>query len=93
VKESTRDVTNVTRMINRFGERFKLLCGVDTLAMEEMLLGAQGWVAGLVCAFPAETVAIYKLVKSRKNRRSRSDIPLVYAPARARHSCKTGAVH
>src|SRR6478609_1631742 len=66
VKESTRDVTNVTRMINRFGERFKLLCGVDTLAMEEMLLGAQGWVAGLVCAFPAETVAIYKLVKAGK---------------------------
>lgn len=64
VKESTRDVTNVTRMINRFGERFKLLCGVDTLAMEEMLLGAHGWVAGLVCAFPAETVAIYKLIKA-----------------------------
>jgi 1-pyrroline-4-hydroxy-2-carboxylate deaminase len=66
VKESTRDVTNVTRMINRFGERFKLLCGVDTLAMEELMLGAQGWVAGLVCAFPAETVAIYKLVKAGK---------------------------
>ncbi len=66
VKESTRDVTNVTRMINRFGDRFKLLCGVDTLAMEELLLGAQGWVAGLVCAFPAETVAIYKLVKAGK---------------------------
>ncbi len=64
VKESTRDVTNVTRMINRFGDRYKLLCGVDTLALEEMLLGAVGWVAGLVCAFPAETVAIYQLVKS-----------------------------
>lgn len=63
VKESTRDVTNVTRMINRFGDRFHLLCGVDTLAMEEMLLGATGWVAGLVCAFPAETVAIYELVQ------------------------------
>ena len=34
--------------------------------MEELLLGAQGWVAGLVCAFPAETVAIYKLVKAGK---------------------------
>lgn len=64
VKESTRDVTNVTRMRNRFGNRFKLLCGVDTLAMEEMVLGADGWVAGLVCAFPAETVAIYRLVKA-----------------------------
>jgi 1-pyrroline-4-hydroxy-2-carboxylate deaminase len=64
VKESTRDVTNVTRMRNRFGDRFKILCGVDTIAMEELLLGADGWVAGLVCAFPAETVAIYKLVKA-----------------------------
>lgn len=66
VKESTRDVSNVTRMINRFGDRFKLLCGVDTLAMEELMLGADGWVAGLVCAFPKETVAVYKLTKAGK---------------------------
>lgn len=66
VKESTRDVTNVTRMRNRFGDRFKILCGVDTIAMEELCLGADGWVAGLVCAFPKETVAIYNLVKAGK---------------------------
>jgi dihydrodipicolinate synthase/N-acetylneuraminate lyase len=66
VKESTRDVSNVTRMINRFGDRFKVLCGVDTLAMEELLMGARGWVAGLVCAFPKETVAVYQLVKQGK---------------------------
>ena len=66
VKESTRDVTNVTRMRNRFGDRFRLLCGVDTLAMEELCLGADGWVAGLVCAFPKETVAIFNLVKAGK---------------------------
>ena len=66
VKESTRDVTNVTRMKNRFGNRIKILCGVDTLAMEELCLGADGWVAGLVCAFPNETVAIYNLVKQGK---------------------------
>ena len=64
VKESTRDVMNVTRMRNRFGDRYKILCGVDTLAMEELCLGADGWVAGLVCAFPRETVAIYRLVKA-----------------------------
>ena len=64
VKESTRDVSNVTRMINRFGDRFALLCGVDTIATEELLMGAVGWVGGLVCAFPAETVAIYKLIKA-----------------------------
>ncbi len=66
VKESTRDVSNVTRMINRFGDRFKILCGVDTLAMEELVLGADGWIAGLVCAFPKETVAVYQLTKAGK---------------------------
>lgn len=66
VKESTRDVSNVTRMRNRFGNRYKILCGVDTIAMEELLLGADGWVAGLVCAFPKETVSIYKFVKTGK---------------------------
>lgn len=66
VKESTRDVSNVTRMINRFGDRFKILCGVDTIAMEELMLGAHGWVAGLVCAFPRETVAVYRLTKANK---------------------------
>ncbi|RYY18929.1 MAG: dihydrodipicolinate synthase family protein [Chitinophagaceae bacterium] len=64
VKESTRDVTNVTRLINRFGDRLSVLCGVDTIALEELMLGANGWVAGLVCAFPAETVAVYRLVKA-----------------------------
>lgn len=64
VKESTRDITNVTRIINRFGHRLKILCGVDTLALESLLMGADGWVAGLVDAFPAETVAIYRLAKA-----------------------------
>jgi dihydrodipicolinate synthase/N-acetylneuraminate lyase len=64
VKESTRDVANVTRLINRFGDRLKILCGVDTIAMEELLMGASGWVGGLVGAFPSETVAIYRLVKA-----------------------------
>jgi 4-hydroxy-tetrahydrodipicolinate synthase len=66
VKESTRDITNITRMINRFGTRYKILCGVDTVAMESLCMGADGWVAGLVDAFPRETVAIYRLVKAGK---------------------------
>lgn len=64
VKESTRDVSNIIRIRNRFGNRLRILCGVDTLALETMATGADGWVAGLVCAFPKETVAIYKLVKA-----------------------------
>ncbi len=64
VKESTRDLSNITRMKNAFGDRLSILSGVDTLAMESLLMGAEGWVAGLVCAFPKETVAIYELVKA-----------------------------
>jgi 4-hydroxy-tetrahydrodipicolinate synthase len=66
VKESTRDTSNVTRMRNRFGDRYAILCGVDTLAFEEITAGADGWVAGLVCAFPKETVAIYELINKGK---------------------------
>ncbi|TDH24159.1 dihydrodipicolinate synthase family protein [Segetibacter sp. 3557_3] len=64
VKESTRDITNITRMFNRFGDRFRILGGVDTLAYESLCAGADGLVAGLVDAFPRETVAIYRLVKA-----------------------------
>lgn len=64
VKESTRDISNVTRMRSAFGDDLKILCGVDTLAAEELMMGADGWVAGLVCAFPKETVAIYELIKA-----------------------------
>ncbi|WP_298421833.1 dihydrodipicolinate synthase family protein [uncultured Kordia sp.] len=68
VKESTRDISNITRIKNRFGDRLAILSGVDTLALESILMGADGWVAGLVCAFPAETVAIYALVKAGKTK-------------------------
>lgn len=66
VKESTRDISNVTRMKSAFGDRFAVLTGVDTLGMESLVMGADGWVAGLVCAFPRETVAVYRLVKAGK---------------------------
>ena len=72
VKESTRDITNITRMINRFGDRFQILCGVDTIAMEALLMGANGWVAGLVDAFPRETVAIYSYCKQGELEKARS---------------------
>ncbi len=64
IKASSRDVTNVTRFRNAFGDRYKILCGVDTLALECLAAGADGWVAGLVNAFPRETVVIYELVKA-----------------------------
>lgn len=63
VKESTRDLTNITRLRNRFGDRLKILGGVDTIFLESIALGADGIVGGLVDAFPKETYAIYDLVK------------------------------
>ena len=64
VKESTRDLANITRMINRFGKRIKILGGVDTICLETLMLGADGLVAGLVDAFPNETMAMYNYVKA-----------------------------
>ena len=64
IKESTRDITNITRTINRFGDRYKILGGVDTLSYESLCAGADGLVAGLVDAFPKETVAMYRLIKA-----------------------------
>lgn len=61
VKESSDDVRRVTKIINACGDRFRIFSGVDNLALESLAVGADGWVAGLVCAFPAETVAIYEL--------------------------------
>lgn len=62
IKESSDNVRRVTDIIARTGARYAIFCGVDDLAMEAMLMGARGWVAGLVDAFPDETVAIYRLI-------------------------------
>ena len=64
VKESSDDIRRTTEIFNRLGDRYAVLTGVDNLAFEALTVGAVGWVAGLVCAFPAETVAIYRLIKA-----------------------------
>lgn len=63
IKESSDDIRRSTEIINVFGDRFDLFTGVDNLAFEALSVGAIGWVAGLVTAFPRETVAIYQLMK------------------------------
>ncbi|MFG3756211.1 dihydrodipicolinate synthase family protein, partial [Klebsiella pneumoniae] len=64
IKESSDDIRRTTEIINRLGSRYAVLTGVDNLALEALAVGAVGWVAGLVCAFPAETVAVYRLMKA-----------------------------
>lgn len=67
VKESSDDIRRTTEAVSRLGKRYDVLTGVDNLAYEAFAVGAVGWVAGLVIAFPDETVAIYRLMKAGRH--------------------------
>jgi len=64
VKESSGDIRRITDLRNTVGERYQIFCGVDDLAYEALALGADGLLAGVGCAFPRETVALYDLMKA-----------------------------
>lgn len=64
IKESSDDIRRTIEIFNRLGNRYNVLTGVDNLAFEALSVGAVGWVAGLVVAFPDETVAIYRLMQA-----------------------------
>ncbi|MDX5595377.1 dihydrodipicolinate synthase family protein [Pseudovibrio sp. SPO723] len=72
MKESTDDIRRATEVFNRFGDRFDVFTGVDNLALESILMGVHGWVAGLVVAFPKETVAIWKLAQAGRLEEARA---------------------
>lgn len=63
IKESSDDIRRTTEIFNAVGDRFDVFTGVDNLAYEALVMGAVGWVAGLVTAFPRETVVIYELIR------------------------------
>ena len=68
VKESSTDVRRTTAIRALLGGRINVLCGVDDAIVEAMGAGAVGWIAGLVNAFPAESVALYRhVVEGRRN--------------------------
>lgn len=67
VKESSADVRRVTALKAILGDRLALLVGVDDLIVEGVAAGAAGWIAGLVNAFPKESVAIYDLAMAGKH--------------------------
>ena len=60
VKESSTDVRRVTAIRALLGERIQVLVGVDDAIVEALGAGATGWIAGLVNAFPIESVALYR---------------------------------
>ncbi len=66
IKESSGDTRRINETTDALGDRYQLLTGVDNLALESLILGCSGWIAGLVVAFPRETIAIYKLVQERR---------------------------
>lgn len=59
VKESAPDTRRFTDLTNAFGDRFVLMAGLDDVALEGLMLGAEGWISGLTSAFPRESVALY----------------------------------
>jgi 4-hydroxy-tetrahydrodipicolinate synthase len=61
VKESSENVRRITDIRNVCGDRYILFCGVDDLVLESLLLGAEGWISGLVNAFPAENRLLWDL--------------------------------
>jgi 1-pyrroline-4-hydroxy-2-carboxylate deaminase len=64
IKESSENVRRITDLKNTCGERYQLLCGVDDLVLESIVLGAVGWVSGLVNAFPAENRLLWDLAQA-----------------------------
>jgi 1-pyrroline-4-hydroxy-2-carboxylate deaminase len=72
IKESSADLRRITDIHNLLGDRYEILTGVDDLALESLVLGCSGWIAGLVCAFPKETVAIYRLVQEGRIEEARA---------------------
>lgn len=85
LKESTGDVRRITDIFNAVGDRYRVFIGVDDLALEAFAAGADGWVAGLVCAFPRETMALYDLMKAGRLEEARAlyrwFIPLLHLDA------------
>lgn len=67
VKESTGDVTRVSEIIRRSGEKLRVFCGCDTLALESMRLGAVGWVGGVVNVLPKEHVKLFELAREKRD--------------------------
>jgi 1-pyrroline-4-hydroxy-2-carboxylate deaminase len=60
VKESSGDVRRVTAIRERLGDRLRILAGMDDAILESIPVGATGWIAGLVNAFPGESVDVFE---------------------------------
>lgn len=64
VKESSADVRRIAAIKSAMGARLHILVGVDDLIVEGIAAGATGWVAGLVNAFPKESISLFQLARA-----------------------------
>ncbi len=67
VKESSTDVRRASAIRAILGERLAIAVGVDDAIVEGLAAGASGWVAGLVNAFPAESVELFEHARARRD--------------------------
>jgi 4-hydroxy-tetrahydrodipicolinate synthase len=72
IKESTGEMPRITELLRRCGDRFRVFCGCDTIALESLMVGAAGWVGGVVNVLPASHAKLYELAVVKQN----------YGPAR-----------
>lgn len=70
IKESSGDVRRVMALRSILGERLRILCGVDDLIVEAVAAGACGWIAGLVNAYPKESVELFEAARSGNSKRA-----------------------
>ena len=61
IKESSADVRRIAAIRALLGERLHILVGVDDMIVEGVAAGATGWIAGLVNAYPRESVVLFDL--------------------------------
>jgi len=82
IKESSGDVRRITDIINAVGDRYVIFGGVDDLALESIMLGATGWIAGVGLAFPAENQRLWELAMAGEWEKAREiyrwDMPLLH---------------
>ena len=67
IKESTGEMSRVAEITRRFGDKITVFCGCDTLALESFLMGAAGWVGGVVNVLPRQHVELFDLAVKRKD--------------------------
>lgn len=71
IKEESYDITRVTDLITRFGDRLEVVCGVDDMVLESAVLGVRAWVSGMANAVPRASVRLLQLANAGEYAKAR----------------------